>query len=274
MNGVNRVAMVEHYIDSLVGVITFSNSEKGNVLNLESMQSLLKAFTFLINNKEVRVILLRSNGENFCLGMDLNMLVEAGGKSQIAKRAVSLYVELLSLIYTASKPIISLINGNVKAGGIGLVGASDIVVASENSSFELSEIFFGLIPANVLPFIYSLRIPPQKARYLILTGKRLSAREAKELNLVDEVFSKEELEKGVKEIIKNLLRASPEAIKEAKQFTEKIFGVKREKATELAKKQLLKMIKKGEVLKAIREFNEGNLPPWFAKYRPEKSISE
>ncbi len=272
MNGVNRVAIVEHYIDSLVGVITFNNSEKGNVLNLESMQSLLKAFTFLINNKEVRVILLRSNGENFCLGMDLNMLVEAGGKSQIAKKAIALYVELLSLIYTTPKPVISLINGNVKAGGIGLAGASDIVIVSESSSFELSEVFFGLIPANVLPFIYSVRLSPQKVRYLILTGKRISAKEAKELNLVDEMFSKEDLEKGVKEIIKNLLRASPEAIKEAKRFTEKIFGIKREKATELAKKQLLKMIRKGDVLKAIREFNEGNVPPWFAKYRPEKPI--
>jgi enoyl-CoA hydratase/carnithine racemase len=266
------MAIVDHYIDSLVGVITFNNSEKGNVLNIESMEELLAAVSSLMEDKEVRAILLRSNGTNFCLGMDLNMLVASRGSRGLAEKAVSLYVRLLSRIFSGPKPVISLVNGSVKAGGIGLVAASDIVVASDSSTFELSEIFFGLIPANVLPFIYSVRLPPQKARYLILTGKRLSAKEAERINLVDDVFIPEELEKGVKAILKNLLRASPEAMKETKRFTEVLFSERRERAQDLAKAQLLKMIKDKEVIQAVNDFNEGALPSWFAKFKPERPL--
>ena len=266
------MGLIEQYNDSHTAVITLNNSEKGNILNIESLETLQKALTSSSTDKDVRVIILRSNGTNFCVGMDLQMLKTAKNDNPLAEKAVSSYVKLLSHIYTNPKPVICLINGDVKAGGIGLVGACDIVVASKKSSFELSEVLFGLIPANVLPFIYSLRLSPQKARYLILTAKKLSAQEAEKLNLVDEVFEEAEMEGGVRSIIKNLLRASPKALAETKQFTQAILYEKTDKATEMAKKKLLEMINDPEVTQAIEAFNQGELPEWFDKYRPEKKL--
>ncbi len=272
MNGVNNMSVIEKYIDAQVAVITLNNSQSGNILNYQSLDALLQAFTACMAEKEARVIVLRSNGDNFCMGMDLMMFQSIAENMPQIEQTVALYIELLSAIYTGSKPVISLINGNVKAGGVGLVGACDIVLASEKASFELSEVFFGLIPANVLPFLYSIRIPLQKIRYLILTAKKLSAKEALQLNLVDEVFAEQEMEKGTQSIIKNLFRASPNALAETKRFTYKLVNEKMDRVSRLAKEKLLEMIKNPEVTEAIKSFNEGNIPKWFAKYKPEKPL--
>ncbi|MDD5067274.1 MAG: enoyl-CoA hydratase/isomerase family protein [bacterium] len=266
------MALVEQYSDSGLCVITLNNSEAGNVLNIQSMEEFHKALRASLKDGKARVILLRSNGDNFCLGMDLKMLQETEGRNSLAKKAVALYTRLLSLIYKSPKPVISLIQGNVKAGGMGLACTCDIVIASDNSTFEFSEIFFGLIPANVMPFLYSLRIQPQKLRYLVLTGKKLSAAEAKGLDLVDEVFSGPEMEKGIKSIIKNLLRASPEALAEAKLFTRKLSGKSMEKSISMARKKLLGLIRDPDVMNAIKSFNSGEFPSWFEKFRPEKPL--
>lgn len=272
MNGVKKLCLIEQYNDSHAAIITLNNSKEGNILNIGSLEELLKALTSAMEDTEVRVIILRSNEDTFCLGMDLKMLQSIKKNKEIAEKSISLYIQLLSLIYTGPKPVICLINGDVKAGGIGLVGACDIVLASRKASFEFSEVFFGLIPANALPFVYSLRLPPQKIRYLILTAKKISAEEAHQLNLVDEVYSEEEIEKGLKSIVKNLFRASPDAIAETKQFTRALFGEKTDKATNMAKEKLLELISNPEVIEAITAFNEGNTPKWFDKFKPEKSL--
>ncbi|MBU1077309.1 MAG: enoyl-CoA hydratase/isomerase family protein [Spirochaetes bacterium] len=272
MNGADALAVIDTYLDSHLAVITLKNSVNGNVLNRESLKDLIKAVSSGVKEKEARALLLRSDGSNFCLGMDLAMLQSIDTENDDARKTVSSYVELLTLIYTSPKPVICLINGAVKAGGVGLACVCDIIVASERSTFELSEVFFGLIPANVLPFIYSLRIPPQKARYLILTAKRLNAEEAKELHLVDEVFEEEGLEKGLKGIIKNIFRASPKAMAEAKKFTGALYHKNVKDGSDLARDKLLEMIADPKVKEGIRAFNEGSFPEWFEKFKPEKPL--
>ena len=138
----------------------------------------------------MRAILLRSNGPAFCLGMDLARLGRARAARRPgaeAEKAVDRYAGVLKAIFSATLPVVCLVEGEVKAGGVGLVCACDIVVAGERATFELGEVIFGLIPANVLPYMLSLRMAPQKARYLVMSSRRISASEALRLNLVDEV---------------------------------------------------------------------------------------
>ncbi len=272
MSGVNNLSLIKKYIDSNTSVITLNNSDGGNILNLNSMTELLNALKSSIDDKDVRVIIIKSNGNNFCLGMDLVMLQSVGEKKGIAEEAIDLYIDMLSFIYTCKQPVICIINGAVKAGGIGLINACDIVISSDKSTFELSEVYFGLIPANLLPYLFLLRIPPQKVRYLILTAKRLKAEEAERLNLVDEVFSIEDIEKGIKLIIKNLFRASPYALAETKLFTKTLIEDRMSKISKMAKDKLLEMTSKKEVIEAVKSFNEGNVPEWFDKYKPEHPL--
>lgn len=264
--------LVDFYKDGQVAIITLANPAQGNVLNQTSLEALHAALAAVTSDAAVRVILLRAQGDPFCLGMDLQALQSLDQDDATARRTVSLYVEALTAIYITPQPVICLVQGAVKAGGLGLVGACDIVLATDTSHFELSEVILGLIPANVLPFIYSLRLPPQKLKYLILTAAKISAGEALRLNLVDEVMSAPAAEKTVKAIIKKLLRASPTALDETKQFTRRLFGEGMEAATRLAQDKILEMIKNPEVIKAIQAFNEGGVPEWFDKFEPTKPL--
>ncbi|MCK5241216.1 enoyl-CoA hydratase/isomerase family protein [bacterium] len=266
------MALVEHYTDSQVAVITLSHIQSGNVLNMESLSALQQALQAAVSDEQIRVIVLRSQGNPFCLGMDLQALQTLEQDESTAKKTVDLYVEVLTSIYTAPQPVIAVVQGAVKAGGVGLAGACDVIVATEQSTFEMTEVILGLIPANVMPFIYSLRLPPQKLRYLVLTAKQLNAEEAKQLNLVDEVVPAESMERMIKGMIKKFFRASPQALAETKRFTNVLFGEKMETGSRLAKEKLLNMIQNPEVMKAIRAFNEGEVPSWFGKFKPEKPV--
>ena len=109
-------------------------------------------------------------------------------------------------------------------------------------------------------------------KYLILTAKKLSALEAQRLNLVDEVFPVNQFAAGAKAVVKNLLRSSPDALAETKQFFRNIQDETHDQSLVRAQEKLLEMIKTPQVIQAIRAFNEGMTPVWFAKYQPEKPL--
>lgn len=266
------MAVIEQYNDSNVSVIVLNNSEKGNILNPQGLELLFQILNQSLQDKSTRLIILKSNGSNFCLGMDFVSLLAINNKMDEVEQAIDNYIKLLETIYISPKPVLCLVNGAVKAGGVGLMAACDIIIASENSSFELSEILFGLIPANVLPYLFPLRISPQKIRYLVMTSKKLLANEAKQINLIDEVFSIDQLEKETKAIIKNILRASPKALSEIKQFTTEINQEMIDVIRIKARAKLLELIKDPENIKAIQAFQQGNTPGWFEKYKPSKSL--
>ncbi|HAJ79588.1 MAG TPA: hypothetical protein DCO75_07435 [Fibrobacteres bacterium] len=266
------MAFLEYTVDSQVALITLTNNVAGNVLNRSMLELLQIAMDQAVADKEVRVIVLRAQGDPFCLGMDLTMMQQIHQNEADARQTIALYVSVLTSISVSPKPVICLVQGAVKAGGVGLVAACDIVLATEQASMELSEVLLGLIPANVAPFICGVRLPLQKMKYLILTAKKLTAMEARRVNLVDEVFPVDQFAAGAKAIVKKLLRASPSALSETKQFFGIINDETKDRSLASAQDKLLEMIKTPEVIMAIQAFNEGNTPVWFAKYQPKKPL--
>ena len=260
--------------DSALGIITLDDPAGGNRLHPEALAALREGARVLVDDPGVRAVLLRSSGDPFCLGMDLERLGGADDASRAAgiEGAVGDYVRLLDGIHDSPKPFIAAVEGAVKAGGVGLVSACDVVVATERASFELGEAFFGIIPANVLPFLLSVRIPLQKARYLILTGRTLSAREALTVGIVDELLGEAEAERGLRELLKRMWRTSPAAVAEAKSFTRELLGLDAGEAKSRARRKLQEMLEGGEALGAVRSFNEGGTPPWFGKFRPSRPL--
>jgi enoyl-CoA hydratase/carnithine racemase len=202
--------------------------------------------------------------------MDLELLAAADPLElrAVLREAVREYVELLSGIQDCPRPVVAAVRGSVRAGGVGLVSACDVVVASEQSTFELSEALFGLIPANVLPFLLGPRLALQKARYLVLTARRLSAGEARGIGLVDEVYPPAELERGVRELLRRMLRTSPEASAQAKAFTRELVSLGPAEARSRAQEKLAELLEDPRTLGAIRAFAEGQAPAWFGKLRP------
>jgi enoyl-CoA hydratase/carnithine racemase len=259
--------------DSGAAVITLCNSAQGNVLSSETVQALSEALGAAMADAAVRVVLLRSDGEAFCRGMDFSEVTPGADASAEAEKKIALYASLLQRIVTAPKPILCFVNGPVIAGGVGLVGACDIVVATPEATLQLSEVFWGLIPANVIPFVAPARLSPHAIRYLVLTGKKISAGEALRLGLVDEVFPEQTVEKELKAIIKNLFRASPAALARAKRYTHELFGAQLDAALPLARATLLEMLQNPDVRGAINDFKEGGAPKWFARFSPQRSLT-
>ena len=265
---------IEQYVDSQVAVVTLNDGEHGNLLGPEMLEELSDAFERSRKDPGVRAILLRSSGPDFCTGMDLARLggstVDGGGGE--AQRTVALYADLLDSIFSTGIPVVCFVQGEVKAGGVGLACACDIVLASDGAGFELGEVLFGLIPANVLPYLLAMRVPPQKARYLVVSSQRIPAAEAFRLNLVDEIVTQAGAEKRVREILKRLLRSSPRAIAEAKSFTSELIGKSPAEAAALGRRKLVDMLGDPAILGAVKAFQEGDVPPWFSRFTPERPL--
>lgn len=265
------MGVIHRYTDSSVSVITLSRSDNGNLLNGESLYELHQAVDASVKDETARVILLRSNGPTFCRGMDLVSLQNREDMGSV-REALDNYVKACTSIFESGKPTVALVQGEVKAGGVGLACCCDAVLATENSSFELGEVLFGLLPANVLPFILGYRISVQKARYMVLTSKKIGADEALRIGLIDELYPAEKLERGAKNLIKRFLRSSPRALAEGKQFSLDIAHKIPEEVRDAAKEQLLSLIESEEAHQAITAFNAGDLPEWFSSFKPEHPL--
>jgi methylglutaconyl-CoA hydratase len=269
------MAVIEQYVDSQVAVITLNDGEHGNLLGPERLDDLSAAFNRSLRDSQVRAILLRSNGPAFCLGMDLARLAAHGssGSRADAEKAVDRFAAVLQAIYSAATPVVCLVEGEAKAGGVGLACVCDIVVAGERSTFELGEVIFGLIPANVLPYMLGLRVPPQKARYLVMSAHRIDAPEALRLNLVDEVVPDGGAERRVREIFKRLLCSSPHALSAAKEFTAELIGKSPAEGSALARQRLLDIMHDPITMEGVSAFQEGHMPAWFSRFRPSRPLA-
>jgi enoyl-CoA hydratase/carnithine racemase len=267
------LSFVDSKIDSGAGIITLLDGEGGNLLNTAFICDFSSALKDLTKNSDAKFIIIRSKGRNFCLGMDLVALESGKDTIEPIISAVNDYTSLLSQIYHCDKTVVCLIDGPVKAGGMGITAACDVVLASEKATFELSEALIGIIPANVLPYLFMLRVPPQKARYLVLTSAQLNADKAMNIGLVDEVFTSEEFEKGVKSICRQIMRTSPHAVSVFKDFTHKFLEADFSERKVLAEQTLFDLIKEESVLAAVKNFNDGNLPSWFERFKPSEPLT-
>ena len=218
------MAAVSLELEAGLALITLGRGREGNRLGPELLGELNQALKTASDNPRVRVMLLRSNTKTFCLGMDLQALQKANWQQEAISQSIQLYLEALKRIYFSGKPVVATIQGDVKAGGVGLAAACDYILGTEEASFEMAEVFFGLIPANVLPVLQGFRISPGSCRALVLAAKKILAEEALRLGLLDELAPALNLEKRLKELLKRLMTLAPLALAEAKRLTYELAG--------------------------------------------------
>jgi methylglutaconyl-CoA hydratase len=209
----------------MVATITLNRPELRNAFNETSISELALAFDELGQNELVRAIVLAANGPAFCAGADLNWMKKMAGYSQEENEADAMRLaDMLRTIYYSPKPVVAKVQGDCYAGGMGLVAACDIVVASEAANFCLTEVKLGLIPATISPYVV-MAIGEQASRRYFLTAERFSALEAKRLGLVHELVVPEQLDTAVNGIVTALLANSPNAVREAKKLVRDIAGM-------------------------------------------------
>ena len=265
--------MLDTQSDSGLLILTLNRGDEGNPLNLAVLKHLRQAIEDGTNAPEIRAILLRSNSDTFCIGMDLAALLsDKSDRGGDLRESIEAYSAVLTGIYASPKPVVCMLSGEVRAGGVGLACACDIVVATAETTLALTEVLFGLVPANVLPYLLGLRVSPQKARYLVLTAKTVEADEALRIGLIDEIEGRETMNRRLRTLVRQLMRSSPEALSEAKRLTRDMLWQDLDTSKESAIRALEHLANDPKVLEGIRAFREGQTPDWFSRFKPEADL--
>ena len=211
-----------------------------------------------------RVLVIASEGgAEFCRGMDLRGL--SSGDAASRTEGVARFARCLGLLRGLRAAVVCVVNGVVSGGGVGLVAACDLTIAGPAASFVLTELYFGLVPAVILP-VLGERMGPARARWLALSGATLDADAALRCGLVDE--RSDGLSATLAARLKHLLRLNPEAVGRLKQLSSDIAGQPLEAALAAGVARTSIDIEGPEVAAAVASFLAGELPPWAVRQRP------
>ena len=204
--------------------VTLRRPEIRNAFNDEVIAELTQAFTELGQRDEVRCIVLAAEGKAFCAGADLNWMRRMADYSRAENLAdAAQLAEMLRVIYECPKPTIARIQGDVYAGGMGLVAACDMAVSVDTANFCLSEVKLGLIPATISPYVIRAMGARAAHRYF-LTAERFDAKEAHRIGFVHEVVSADALDAKVAELTNALVNVSPNAVRTCKTLVQEVAG--------------------------------------------------
>jgi len=232
----NNYKYIQVDINNYILSIILNRPSKKNALNQKMVTEINSALDLHKESMNVRVVLLSSNCDVFCAGADLAYLQQIKDFNhqenlQDSKQMMTLFKNML--LYP--KLIISKISGAAIAGGCGLMTASDITFATHESSFGYPEVKIGFVPALVSTFLIA-KISETKTRELLLTGKKINAKTAKKIGLINHLCTKENIDKKVTQFIHKFIKTtSPNSIARTKNIIYNSLDLdsKLEKAAEL-----------------------------------------
>ncbi len=181
-------------LDSGILGITLNRAEKRNAINAAAVELLHQYLEQADLDANVRVVVIRGAGKDFCAGADLEELLASAEHSPDQNEASAYRLgQIFGRIRTLPKPVVSLVQGRALAGGAGLATACDLVIAGASAQLGYPEIQRGFVPAMVATLLQRA-VGEKMALDLILTGRLLSAEEARAAGLVSRVVPEGELE--------------------------------------------------------------------------------
>ena len=205
-----------------IRTITLSRPDVRNAFNDEVIAELKTAFLDAGQAVDVRCVVLAAEGPAFCAGADLNWMRRMADYTRDENLAdAGQLAAMLRAIYECPKPTIARVQGDVFAGGVGLVAACDMAVSVDTATYCLSEVKLGLIPATISPYVIRAMGARAAHRYF-LTAERFSAAEAHRIGLVHDVVSADALTTKVAELTSALVSASPNAVRACKRLVQDV----------------------------------------------------
>ena len=217
--------VILYSVDSAVARITLNRPEKRNALNDAVVSGIKGGLRKASQDENVRVIVISGAGKDFCSGADLSALQKIAGASvaENTEDARSL-LELFLLIRQLPVPVVAAVTGRALAGGCGLATACDLVLASASARFGYPEVKIGFVPAMVMA-ILRRNVSEKHAFELLTHGEELSAVQAKEIGLVNQVFSDETFATDVEAYVSRFAELSKQAIALTKGLLYQIDGM-------------------------------------------------
>ncbi len=206
--------LVVETVDRFIGVITLNRPQQFNTFNTPLALELNKALEVMEADPEIRVVLLKGAGKNFCAGIDVSELT---GKSAMELRSwIQRMEEPLVTLSRMAKPVIAQVQGVAAANGAGLVAAADLAIAADNAKMGLTAINVGL--NCVGPVVPVSRLVGRKiALEMLLYGNLITAPDALSKGLINRVVPAADLDKEALEWAGVLAQKSPIAVQIAKR---------------------------------------------------------
>jgi enoyl-CoA hydratase len=202
--------MIQYGVDRGIARIALDSPHNRNALSSALMSELERRLNDAGADDAVRAVELTHTGGTFCAGADLT---EARVDMTEGTRRL---VVLLSRIVELPKPVVASIDGHVRAGGMGLLGACDIALAGPASTFAFSEVRLGLAPA-IISLTTLPRLSARAASRYYLTGETFDAATAARIGLVTEAV--DDIDAATHSVLDALRRASPQGLRETKPLT-------------------------------------------------------
>lgn len=258
-----QYTMLEVAFAERVATVTLNRPDVRNAFNETMIAELTDAFTQLDARDDVRAIVLAANGAAFCAGADLNWMKKMATFSDEENRAdARRLANMLAAIYRSSKPVIARVSGDVYAGGVGLVAASDIVVAVDTARFCLSEARLGLIAATIAPYVVRA-LGERASRRYFTTAEQFDCAVAARLGLVHEMVDADALDATVQKLAATLCSNGPEAVRESKRLVQDVAGRALDEALiDDTAQRIARIRASAEGREGVASFLEKRAPAW------------
>jgi len=197
--------LIKYNIKNRVATITLNRPDKRNALNSAMVKELYSTLKKAEYNNDVKVIILKANGDAFCAGADLAYLKELSQYTYAENLADSMQLkEMFRQIYTMKKIVIAQIEGSAIAGGAGLATVCDLVFSVPEAKFGFTEVKIGFVPAIVSVFAIR-KFGESHTKRLLLSGDLIEAKEARKIGLVNFISTKELIDEEVEKFAYNLV---------------------------------------------------------------------
>ncbi len=238
--------------------ITLNRPENRNALSAVLVSELYEHLGNANEDKHVRCIVITGTDPAFCAGADLK---SPPGGSIEGRRSVP-YPEVLTRIQDSDKPVIAAVNGAAFAGGLGLVGAADIVIAREDAQFSFSEVRIGVIPA-VISVVCIPKLGTHHAMKLFLTGERFTGARAVDMGFAHRAVPANQLRQAVEEEIDMINLGGPNAVVECKKLVRAVPQWQREEAFTKTAEWSGRMFRSDEGAEGMAAFREKRPASWI-----------
>ncbi|RYU10448.1 enoyl-CoA hydratase-related protein [Nocardioides iriomotensis] len=195
-----------------VATLTLDSPHNRNALSRQLVGELYDGLGRAEDDPDVKVVLVRAEGRTFCSGADLS---EAAGEGM--EKAAGVLVDLQRRIVTLAKPVVTRVHGNVRAGGIGIVAASDIAISAADATYAFTEVRLGLTPAAISLTVVP-RMTDRSVALTFLGGEVFDGTAAAATGLVTEAVPEDGLDARVAEVCASLAKGNPQGLRETKQL--------------------------------------------------------
>ena len=245
-----------------VARVTLNRPASMNAVDLETEQELQRIWTAIEADRGIRAVVLTGAGDRaFCAGADMK---NSGNKSGLEYWAAPRPGGFggIALRETLDVPVIARVNGVALGGGFEMVLGCDIVVACEEAGFGLPEPRVGRLPLDGGMTLLQRQIAFRPAMGILLTGRRVAAKEALALGIINEVVARGELDAAVERWVADILTCAPLSVRAIKQTVRRGAHLSAKEAQAYRLPALIEALESEDSQEGVRAFREKRVPVW------------